>query len=238
MRKTRLLSLSVISCVLLAVVIHCSQAQDDGFVSLFDGKTMKGWRMNEGQEGHWRAVNGILAYDGKSEAPKRQDKDLYTEKWFHNFIFMFEWRWPNPPHEGMHRITLPDGGFATNPDGSWKREKRMSAGDSGIYLRGWSKLQMNLWDHPMGSGQLYGFMHDFSLPVETRRACAPSKKNDKPPMEWNMMKITMIDNAITIEQNGEVIVDVELPNLPYGGPLAIQHHGDEIEFRNLRIKEL
>jgi hypothetical protein len=77
------------------------------------------------------------------------------------------------------------------------------------------------------------------LPAEKRRSCVPAKNTDKPVGEWNSMRITMVDETVTIEQNGEVIIDrVDLPGLPYGGPIGLQHHGDRVQFRNLRLKEL
>jgi hypothetical protein len=226
--------------VLLSVLFSASGfAQDSGFQSLVEGSSLEHWRMVPGHEGHWRAVDGMIDYDGKSKAKVKTDKELYTRQWFHNFVFIFDWRFPDPSVEGLHRITLPDGGFAKNPDGSSKRETKMSAGDSGIFLRGWEKLQVNLWCHEMGSGQLYGFQHDMSLPVEKRRTCVPKRNADKAPGEWNTMKITMIENTIAIEVNGKVVIDnVQLPKLPYGGPLGLQHHGDHVQFRNMRIKEL
>jgi len=235
-RKTRVLVL--IFLFLLGFTLTVIIAQESGFKSLVEGSSLEHWQVLPGHVGHWRAIDSVIDYDGKSEG-SREERNLYTKLWFRDFIFEFEWRFPGPMVEGMHRITLPDGGFAKNPDGSYKREKKLSAGDSGIMLRGWSKLQVNLWCHAMGSGQLYGFQHDMSLSVKKRRACVPAKNTDKPAGEWNFMRITMVGETVTIEQNGELIIDrVDLPGLPYGGPLGLQHHGDWIQFRNLRIKEL
>jgi len=39
--------------------------------------------------------------------------------------------------------------------------------------------------------------------------------------------------------NGEVVIDkARLPGVPRRGPIALQHHGDPIQFANLYIKEL
>ena len=53
------------------------RALDDGFISLYSGLDLRGWRSDPGHAGHWRAHDSILDYDGKSTA---QDKDLWTEK--------------------------------------------------------------------------------------------------------------------------------------------------------------
>lgn len=213
---------------------------DDGFVSMFDGKTMNGWRMIPGHEGHWRAVDGVIDYDGQSEAKTREDQNLCSERWYRNFTFRFDWRFSSPPKMSEHRILNPEQGWVMTADGKYAKESYLSAGDSGIYLRGTSLMQINLWCHPMGSGQVHVFMIDTDLPLELRRACVPSENTDRPVGEWNSMEITLVGNELTISQNGMLIIDhVVLPGrLPYGGPLMLQHHGDPIQFRNLSIKEL
>jgi len=35
-----------------------------------------------------------------------------------------------------------------------------------------------------------------------------------------------------------VIENAQLPGVPERGPIALQHHGDPIEFANIYIKEL
>ena len=200
---------------------------------------MKGWKMVPGHEGHWRALNGVIDYDGESEAKTRSDQDLYSEHWYRDFTFKFEWRFSSPPTMKEHRILNPEQGWVRTPDGKYAKERYMSAGDSGIYLRGTSQLQINLWCHPMGSGQVHAFMIDTNLPLSLRRACVPVRNTDRQPGEWNAMEITLIGKVLTVVQNGVTVIDhVELPGrLPYGGPLGLQHHGDPMQFRDLYIKE-
>ena len=42
------------------------------------------------------------------------------------------------------------------------------AGDSGIYLRGSSKSQVNIWCWPIGSGEVYGYRTDEEAAVRAR----------------------------------------------------------------------
>ena len=242
MRSRWMLEQCVLRFALTALALATSapaQSSASGFQSLFDGRTMKGWKMVPGHEGHWRALDGVIDYDGQSEARTRSDKDLYSERWYRDFTFKFEWRFSSPPRMKEHRVLNPEQGWVRTPDGKYAKERYMSAGDSGIYLRGTSQLQVNLWCHPMGSGQVHAYMIDTDLPLEVRRACVPAKNTDRPPGEWNAMQVTLIDRVITIIQNGVTVIDhVELPGrMPYGGPLGLQHHGEPIQFRNLYIKE-
>ena len=42
-----------------------------GFIPLFDGTTLAGWRVPEGDNGHWKVVAGVIDYDARSEAVLR-----------------------------------------------------------------------------------------------------------------------------------------------------------------------
>ena len=53
-----------------------------------------GWKSDPGHEGHWRAKDSILEYDGKSTA---KDKDLWTEKDYGDFVLVADWRLPGEP---------------------------------------------------------------------------------------------------------------------------------------------
>ena len=52
--------------------------------------------------------------------------------------------------------------------------------DSGIYLRGNSKSQVNLWEWPAGSGEVYGYRTDGRMPAATRAAATPLRNADRP----------------------------------------------------------
>ncbi len=108
----------------------------------------------------------------------------------------------------------------------WRIEK---GGDSGIYLRGDAagRAQVNIWEHQMGSGQIWGYN------------ISPKKRMDAPTGEWNYMEIRMVGNKVSVWLNGEwVIEDAELPGVAPEGPLALQHHGTPLWFRNIRLKVL
>ena len=113
------------------------------------------------------------------------------------------------------------------------------AGDSGIYLRGNSKSQVNIWCWGCGSGEVYGYRKDASLAPEVRAGVTPKLKADNPIGQWNRFVITMKGDRLTVVLNGKTVIEnAQLPGVPAEGAIALQHHGAPIEFAGLYVKEL
>jgi hypothetical protein len=111
--------------------------------------------------------------------------------------------------------------------------------DSGIYLRGNSKSQVNLWNWPCGSGEVYGYRTDKSQPAAVIAGVTPKAKADKPVGEWNRTMITMKGDQLTVTLNGQTVIEnAQLPGVAAKGKIALQHHGSHIDFANIWIKEL
>ncbi|MEA3225539.1 MAG: DUF1080 domain-containing protein [Planctomycetota bacterium] len=208
----------------------------EGFRSLYNGLDLRGWKNEPDHEGHWRASNWRLDYDGKSEA---KDKHLWTEKEFGDFVLIVDWRQPRKPQLVQAPVILPDGSEAKNADGKAKTVEVSDAGDSGIYLRGTAKSQINIWNWPIGSGEIWGYRKDQAMPAQVRRGATPLVNADNPPGRWNRFVITAVGDTVTIVLNGKTVIDkAKLPGIPAKGPIALQHHGDPIQFANIYIKEL
>ena len=210
--------------------------RDRGFKSLYNGLDLRGWRQDPGHEGHWKPSNWRLEYDGKSEA---KDPSLWSEKEYRNFTLIVDWRMTQKPVKADLPIILPDGSNLTDSAGKQVTANVWSMGDSGIYLRGSSKSQVNIWQWPCGSGEVYGYRKDASMPPEVRRGVTPLVNADNRPGEWNRFEITLIDETLNVKLNGkQVLRDAHLPGIPEKGPIALQHHGDPVEFANIYIKEI
>ena len=70
-------------CLLLSFNVSFSQKKEKGFVSLFDGKTFKGWKGDTAST--WRIENGMLI--GGSLVKKVPNNDfLCTTESYDNFI--------------------------------------------------------------------------------------------------------------------------------------------------------
>jgi hypothetical protein len=210
-----------------------------GFTPIFDGKSLDGWDVKEGHDGHWVARDGIIDYDGKAESKARVDKDLWTKAEWGDFVLHAEWRFPATPTMKPHPIVLPNGDFDLDENGKRKTVPRLDAGDSGIYVRGVMDAQINIWSQWLGSGEINVYRKNKSLPDELRKKYFPTTRADKPFGEWNRFLVTMRGDRMTIVLNGETVLDnVPLPGVPSRGAIGLQHHGDPIQFRNLMIKSL
>ena len=245
MKNYNYLITTVVLVFILSLTLCAKKETKEDFVSLFDGKTLNSWKIPEGDNGHWRVVDGVIDYDGKSESPG--DKSLWTEKEYKDFILKVDWRLTKQPVEEEVPIVLPDGNYILKTDETKttldsreaKTVKVMDAGDSGIYLRGSSKSQLNIWSWPIGSGEVYGYRTDKDMPPEVRKGVTPTKNADKPAGEWNTFIVTMKGELLTVVLNGETIIEnAQLPGIPPIGPIALQHHTDPVQFQNIYIKEL
>jgi len=210
--------------------------KEQGFRSLYNGLDLRGWKQTTGHEGHWQAKNWVLDYDGKSQA---SDKNLWTQEEFANFTLIVDWKLPAEDGTEQVPVILPDGSQATDSEGKGVTASIPAAGDSGIYLRGSSKSQVNIWNWPIGSGEIWGYRTDKNMPPEVRKAATPIVKADNPARKWNRFEITVIDDRVTVLLNGKTVIrQARLPGIPKRGPIALQHHGDPIQFANIYVREL
>lgn len=222
--------------------------EQEGYISLFNGKDLSGWVIPEGDNGHWSVIDGVIDYDARSEAPG--SKDIWTEKEFTDFKLHIEWRFKG---YGDHLFPLP----TILPDGEYLRDENGRIieppgpnSDSGILLKGVG--QANLWCWSVGSGELWSVRTNTDMPAEVRAAAVPSENADQPVGQWNSFDIIVRGERITVINNGIIVIDNALyPGLDVKGPIGMQHHGGVnektgklqgasslVQFRNIWIKEL
>lgn len=209
---------------------------DPGRRLLYNGVDLTHWVREDGHEGHWTPKDWILDYDGKSTAA---DKNLWTEQAFGDVELVVDWRFTGKPTKTPRQVILPTGEVAKNSDGKDKTEAVDDAGDSGVYLRGTSKAQVNMWCWPVGSGEVYGYRTDPRMPPEVRAGVTPKVRADRKIGQWNRFIITMRGDRLTVVLNGQTVLEnAHLPGVPATGRIALQHHGDAVQFGNVWVKEI
>ena len=248
---TRTLLVAAAAVGLLAVpAVHAiiPTPQAEGWKPLFNGKDLTGWVVPKGDNGHWKVVDGVIDYDARSEA--KGGKNLRTEDEFGDYVLYIEWRLKQTTGLYPMPTILPDGSYKKDANGKTITTPTPNA-DSGIFIRGTGKSQVNIWCWPCGSGELWGYRNDKSQPAEVRAGAVPKVHADNPGGQWNMYKITVKGEAVNIVLNGKTVIDTRLPGLPKKGPIVLQHHGGYnektgkynaasslIQFRNIYIKAL
>lgn len=94
---------------------------DVGFLSLFTGLDLAGWKASDDHKAHWVMKDGVLYYDGQCKA---SDPHLWTEKSYSDFELTFDWKAPRKGKSGIalrgsEKFNVP---LPTEKDGgSWSR---------------------------------------------------------------------------------------------------------------------
>ena len=193
------------------------ESSDEGFTKLFDGKTLTGW---EGD------TKGYSVKDGVIVCEKDGGGFLYTAKEYGDFEFRFEFILTPGANNGIG-IRTPRGG-----DPAYAGMEIQILDDTADQYKSLKPYQYH--------GSIYGVV--------------PAKKgHQKPVGEWNTETITCKGKHVTVVLNGETIVDADIekastPKTIDGGNhpglkndkgyIAFCGHGAQVEFRNIRIKEL
>lgn len=213
------------------------QEKADGWMLLFDGSTTEGWRgYNDDAfpDKGWAVVDGVLMV----RPPGEEDEyggDIITTRKYRNFILKME----------------------------WKVEK---GGNSGIFYHGieqptqriyWSAPEYQVLDnenHPDANRGENGNRKSASLydliPPEPQDAA-------KPFGEWNQAKIVVDNPHVEHWLNGVKVLEydrwtpgwyemlrnskfVDHPEFgdAHRGYIGLQDHGDQVSFRNIKIREL
>ncbi len=199
---------------------HAPNQPPDGFTALFNGRDLSGWQS-------WYADPPQINQMTDAERQQAQAKA--------NAEYLKHWRVENGElvfdGQGVHLLTERTyGDFELWID--WKIER---GGDSGIYLR--DTPQVQIWDHPDGSGGLFNNQHHRSKPLT---------RADRPPGEWNRFRILMLGDRVTVWLNETLVVhDTPLESywdksapLPQEGRIWLQAHGTPLCFRNIFIRPL
>lgn len=235
-------------CLVTSSLLAADNVAPDGWIALFNGRDFAGWKAPEGDNGHWKVIDGVIDYDAESEAA--EDKNLWTRREFTDFVLRVDWRIKATPYTNPNvPYILPDGTHARDTTGK-EMKLALPDSDSGIFIRGSGRHQINIWCWPIGSGEMYGVRMDRTMPPEIRAAVTPRHQADKPVGEWNRYEITVQGDTVKVVLNGiTVLPGARLPDLPAKGAIALQHHGGKrngewvsppslLQFKNIYLKPL
>ncbi len=213
----------------------------DAWIVMFDGKTSDGWRgyAKETFPAAWVIEDGVLHIQGsgRGEAGAVEGGDILYDRKFGNFHFTFEWKIAEGANSGIFYL----GQESDDYDAIWKTAPEYQVLDNERHIdAGLGK------DGNRQSASLYDIYP--AIP-----------QNANPPGEWNTGEIMVYNGTVIHKQNGETVVeyhlwtpkwyeDVAVSKFPgenenwaevaKEGYIGLQDHGDDVWFRNLKIKEL
>jgi hypothetical protein len=195
-------------------------SKEDGFVPLFDGKTLKGWVPVNAAPDTFFVKDGLLVTTGVPTG------FLRTDKRYENFILECEYMHVKPKgNSGIFVWADPLPAVGT----PFTRAIEVQVLD-GLETKNYTSHGdvFAIWGAK--------FVPDREHPGGWMR-CLPSEKRAKPAGEWNHYRIECNDGSIKLAVNGKVVSGGTKSN-PRFGYIALEAEGSECRYRNLRIKEL
>lgn len=120
--------------VLMTLLVSITNAQEEKWVSLFNGKTLDGWEKIGGDDSHWKVEDGVITGTGNPSML------VCTEGPYKNFRYRAE-------------VKINDGGNS----GLYFRTTRRPG-----FLDGYEAQIDSTHTDPIRTGSLYGFCHVYS----------------------------------------------------------------------------
>ena len=214
-----------------------SQEKEQGWRLLFDGKSTQGWHSyGYGSVGKaWNIVDGSLHLDvaNKKDWPANESKDILTNDEYDNFHLKADWKLAKKGNSGII--------FYVHEDKK-KYPNTYETGPEMQVLDNAGHSDAKIPKHR--AGDLYDLISSSSEPV-------------KPAEEWNHAEIMCKNGKLDFYLNGVHIVSTQLWNdnwkklianskfksMPdFGtfkkGKIALQEHGEEVWFKNIKIRKL
>jgi hypothetical protein len=233
--KTFLFALAMLGGVASAQTPNALSGKEkkEGWKLLFDGKTTTGWHtyLKDSVGSAWKVQDGALVFSPSANTAGRGD--LVTNEEFENYELSLEWK-------------ISDGGNS-GIIFSVKEDPKFSA----TYLTG-AEMQVldnvNAKDNKKDN-HLAGSLYDMLV--------IPGSSKPKAVGEWNLAKIQQKDRHLTLWLNGNKTAEVQIGSEEWKalianskfktwadfaasakGKIALQDHGNEVTYRNIKIRTL
>lgn len=234
---------------LCLVAFSCGNSSaDEGWIDIFDGKTFTGWRGYNRQDmpTRWTIEDGAIKFNGSGagEAQAKDGGDIIFDQKFKNFELEFEWKVAKGSNSGVFYLAQE---IPNQP----------------IYISAPEFQILDNENHPDAKFGVDGNRKSASL----YDMIPANPQNSKPYGEWNTSSIIVYKGTVVHNQNGQNVVEYHLwtpqwqellDNSKFSkekwpvaydlllncggdnhkGYIGFQDHGDDVWFRNIRVKPL
>ena len=217
---------AVLPLALALLALPCAAApaddrdRDDGFVPLFNGKDLAGWKTYDAVPDNWAAEDGLIVCQGKPGGGW-----LGTDRDYADFVLRLEYRLRPGGNSGVY-IRAPEKGHIS---------------------RVGMEIQILDDTHPSYAGidfyQYTGSIYHVVAP--TRRAARPAGEWNSMEVRAEGRRVVVVVNGkkVVDADLDWYLKDPEVAREHTGlaraaGRIGLQSHTDRVEFRNLRLKEL
>lgn len=213
-----------------------SEEISNGWMMLFDGKSTAGWHTygKAGVGKAWKVDNGKLWFDAGSikSTPSNERGDIITDNEYENFHLKLEWNIAKNGNSGIILFVNED---PAKYEAAWQSGPEMQVLDNNGHP------DAKIIKHR--AGDLYDLL--------------TAKETVKPAGEWNEVEIIANKGMLQFFINGvevlktslwdeswrQLIANSKFKNIPgFGtfrkGHIALQDHGDDVWYKNIKIKAL
>ncbi len=216
----------------LAAQAPAKKAAAGGWIPLFDGKDLSGWRgynKPDASETRWRVEGGLLTLPSNGAGDTHGARDLITVDTFEQFDLRWEWKISLGGNSGVKIFVLEDRPDAIGHEYQMIDDERHP-------------------DAKIGPHRQTAAFYDV-FPAHDRPL--------KPAGEWNTSEVTVKGKHVTHILNGKTVLEYDLdsPELKaaiekskfkgierfgklQNGHILVQDHGDQVWFRKIEIKRL
>lgn len=253
--------LSLLSLISLSFLIACNsepakptpkepadnelseQEKTEGWKLLFDGKTLDGWHKYGGAPvgKMWTVADNAIHLNAVKKEGQWQSTDggdIVTNDAYENFELRLDWKIDSCGNSGIIYHIIED---TTKNNHTWKTGPEMQVLDNACHA------DASIQKHR--AGDLYDLVECSTVTV-------------KPHGQWNSVRIVSRDGKVEHWLNGTKVVEIQMfeggkptqqwldlikgskfpkePAPDFGlsakGKIALQDHGDNVWFKNIKIK--
>ena len=220
--------------------------QEEGWKLLWDGKTTEGWRgakLDQFPEKGWYIEDGMLKVEEAEGAESGNGGDIVSTEEYENFILELDFRITKGANSGIKYFV----------------DTELNKGEGSAIGCEYQILDdANHPDAKMGrdGNRTLASLYDL-IPADARRYNPDLRKKRSNGYDWNRAKIIVNGDDVEHYLNGILVVKynrsgqqwkdqvaaskyVNWPNFGEArkGHILLQDHGDEVHFKNIKIKTL